>query len=149
MINLDKNFEELFLRQLPASYLAFSNFLRNTGNPTVYYLSLNDKQPDFQNMRTLVNFFETPQASDLYHQAVAGNSKDFNKLSVKMAGKIQSDLMSHIQRDVISQNMSRVRAMSLEASNQYRFGKAGGPWQNAIAQSVLQLTTLSEKFNGD
>lgn len=149
MIKLDKNFEALFLKQLPESYLTFSNFLRNAGNPTIYYLSLSDKQPNLQDIRELTNFFEVPDASDTYHQAVAGSDKAYNKIAVKMAGKMQSDLVSHLQRDYISQNMSHVRAMALESSRQYRFGKAGGPWQNAIAQSVLSLTTLSEKFNGD
>lgn len=149
MINLDKNFEAFFMQQLPAAYLTFSNFLRNSGSPTIYYLSLNGKQPNIQDIRELSNFFEVTDASDTYHKAVAGKDKAFNKLAIKMAGKMQSDLVSHLQRDYISQGMSRVRAMALEASNQYRVGKAGGPWQNAIAQSVLNLTTLKEGPNDE
>lgn len=87
-------------------------------------------------------------AGDQYFKALS-SVKGYNQVRIKMAAKIQSELINMLERDWKSYKTSRIRAVGNEASRLARHGSMYGPLNRGWMQSVkAYLNEAEENPNG-
>ena len=147
MSNLDKNFEKLISEVLPYKAKAISDGLVGTrGGPPQ---NLTDEQgiDGFTpgDLDSIKGVFNRADSESLFHKAIAGSDIKYNKLVYKLIAKLQSDLLSQLERDTKLKNMSRIRATAHEASRKRRQSMAGGALINQLLQEIKILSKLDNE----
>lgn len=143
---LDIKFETLVAKVMTARAGAVAAGLINQGQrPAIDYSSDEISSPDPNDLNAVKDFFNTVEAWVQYHAAVAGTDSESNKLAVKMAAKLQSDLVSQLERDFKSASLTPVRARLFEASRRAKHSERGGPIYSNLIQMVQALSSFEAK----
>lgn len=141
MSQLDKQFEAIFVKQLPEQFASFSDGINGTtGTPGLNYKTSDTGKYIARDKISISDFFTPKDAEAQYHDIVTGQARGL--VVDKMTTKTQSDYIAMLARDTLAVNTSRIRALAFEASKRYKYAKAGGPIQNMILANVTSLINL-------
>lgn len=140
----DRTFERLFANEIPdlAGRMSLS-LISSSPMPIPHLGTESVAAPDIKDVDAIGKFFATPDLNRLSTSIASGNPSDTNTLNIKIAAKLQSDILSQLERDYKLRYRSRIRSMAHEATRRLNHSEKQGPIYSNIIQGVHGFIKLS------
>jgi hypothetical protein len=142
MNSLDKNYENLFTILIPENEKAIAEGLAAVKPaPPLYFGNKTISPPTTK--QELYDFFNPVDAWKTYTEYLDGGSAQLSTLNLKMAAKLQSDMLAQLKREYLMFTTSYVQACANECSARDKNSKAGGALINIYGQTIRNLNEVT------
>lgn len=139
---VDKKFTRLLKILLPQVAEQAADALLNRGKyPGTSLGTKDDPAPDVNNPAKIAEFFRLNDADKAYVAAMTStSSEDIKHDAARIAAKLQSDIMSQLERDYKAQHTGRIRMVALQAARRKFHSEPRGPIFSGIGHGIQSFT---------